>query len=203
MSKAKIRLSQKEKELVIDADFILTKNAILEKVKLLLLELQDQQQSFLPHSQLFTLENETTLPPKISKGENYKGLPYLVLDYPRIFRGPNIFAIRTMFWWGHFFSSTLHLSGDYKKTFGKKILSYHSLLSEQGFFYCINDTQWEHHFETTNYLPLTTISRHELEKSINEKDFIKLAIKLPLHQWDDAPDILLRNYRGIVEMLTS
>ncbi len=37
MSEAKIRLSQKEMELVINADLILTKNAILEKVKHLLL----------------------------------------------------------------------------------------------------------------------------------------------------------------------
>ena len=203
MSNAKIRLSQKEKELVIDADFILTKNAILEKVKLFLLELQDKQQSFLHHPQLFTGDNELIRSPKISKGENYKGLPYLILDYPRIFKAENIFAIRTMFWWGRFFSITLHLSGDYKKKSEEKILASHALLSQQDFFYCVSDNQWEHDFEPGNYLPIGAISKADLEKSIFEKFFIKLAIKIPINQWDDAPDILFKYYREIIEMLVA
>jgi hypothetical protein len=201
MSKAKIRLSQTEKELVINADFILTKNTILEKVKLLLSDLQDKQQNFLHHPQLFLAEDRLHPSPKISKGENYKGLPYLILDYPRIFKDPDIFAIRTMFWWGYFFSITLHLSGEYKKKFDKKILASHSLLSQQGFFYCINNNQWEHDFDSRNYLSLSAISKNELEKSVTEKTFTKLSIKIPLHQWDDASEILLKYYKEIIEML--
>ncbi len=63
--------------------------------------------------------------------------------------------------------------------------------------------QWEHHFETGNYLPLTKISKTELEKRIREKSFIKLAHKIPLHQWDDAQDILFNYFREIIEMLDS
>jgi hypothetical protein len=203
MSKAKIRLSQKELELVIDTDFILTKNAILEKAKHLLLELQEKQQNFLQHPQLFLGTDGLNLSPKISKGENYKGLPYLILDYPRVFKDTNIFAVRTMFWWGHFFSTTLHLSGDYKKIAEDKIIASFPLLTGKEFFYCINDSPWEHNFEKGNYLPLTTISKTELEKRIREKSFIKLAIKIPLHQWDDAPDILFNYFREIIEMLDS
>jgi hypothetical protein len=203
MSKAKIRLSQKELELVIDAGFILTKNTILEKAKHLLLELQEKQQNFLQHPQLFLGTDGLNLSPKISKGENYKGLPYLILDYPRVFKDTNIFAVRTMFWWGHFFSTTLHLSGDYKKISEDKIIASFPLLTEKEFFYCVNDSPWEHDFEAGNYLPLTTISKTELEKRIREKPFIKLAIKTPLHQWDDAPDILFNYFREIIEMLDS
>jgi hypothetical protein len=201
MSKAKIRLSQKELELVIDAGFILTKNAILEKAKHLLLELQEKQQNFLQHPQLFLGTDGLNLSPKISKGENYKGLPYLILDYPRVFKDPNIFAVRTMFWWGHFFSTTLHLSGDYKKISEDKIIASFPLLTEKGFFYCVNDGQWEHDFETGNYLPLTTISKTAFEKSIRKKPFIKLAIKIPIHQWDDASDILFHYFREIIAIL--
>ena len=42
---------------------------------------------FLPAEMLFHS-------PKISKGENYKGLPYVMLDYPRCFGKTDIFAIR-------------------------------------------------------------------------------------------------------------
>jgi hypothetical protein len=201
MSEAKIRLSQKEKELVSSAEFILTKNAILEKTKQLLLILQNKQESFLHHPQLFISGDGANLSPKISKGENYKGLPYLILDYPRVFKSTNIFAIRTLFWWGHFFSTTLHLSGDYKKKFEEKIITSLPVLLNQGFFYCVNDSPWEHDFEKGNYIELEETIKPGIENSIREKPFIKLAIKIPLHQWEDAPDILFDHFRKIIEML--
>ncbi len=34
-----------------------------------------------------------------------------MLDYPRAFGRDSIFACRTFFWWGRFFSLTLHLAG--------------------------------------------------------------------------------------------
>jgi hypothetical protein len=201
MSAAKIRLSQKEQELITNADFILTKNTILEKVKQQLLVLQQLQQGFLNHPRLFLNDDGSGLSPKISKGENYKGLPYLILDYPRVFKGQNIFAIRTMFWWGHFFSTTLHLSGAYKNAFAEKIIASHPLLAKRGFFYCINEKQWEHDFEEENYLPLTVTNKALAEKDIAEKSFIKLSIKIPLEQWDIAPELLFNHFREIIEML--
>src|SRR5712671_4795594 len=114
MNSAKIRLSQAEMELVNNADLILTKNAILKKAYRLLGNLQVEQQKYimLHPSGLPAKVSASTF--KISKGENYKELPYLVLDYPRLFEQENIFAVRTMFWWGNFFSITLHLSGRHK-----------------------------------------------------------------------------------------
>lgn len=203
MSKAKIRLSQKETELVIDASFILTKNAILEKVNYLLVDLHDKQQSFLNHPQLFAATDWKNLSPKISKGENYKGLPYLMLDYPRIFDHSTIFAIRTMFWWGNFFSITLHLSGDYKNKFEKQLTTHFPILAKNNFFYCINEDQWEHHFEDGNYVALNKLINTDFEMLIKDKPFIKLAAKISLHQWDDATDMLFKYFRQIIEMLDS
>ncbi len=203
MDKAKIRLSQKEAELIINAEFILTKNAILEKVKQLLSGLQEKQQQFMNHAQLFLENDKTMLSPKISKGENYKGLPYLILDYPRFFSASDIFAVRTMFWWGHSFSTTLHLAGNYKKRFEEKIITSLPSFISTGFSYCINESPWEHHFETSNYLPLNAANKIFVEKNIREKPFIKLAVKTPLHQWNDAPDLLFNYFRGIIEILDS
>ena len=201
MDKAKIRLSQKEAELIINAEFILTKNAILEKVKQLLSGLQEKQQEFMNHHQLFFENDKSMLSPKISKGENYKGLPYLILDYPRIFSASDIFAVRTMFWWGHSFSTTLHLAGNYKKRFEEKIITSLPSLSDTGFYYCINESPWEHDFETSNYLPLNDANKIFVEKNIREKPFIKLAVKTSLHQWDDALDLLFNYFSEIIEML--
>lgn len=201
MNAAKIRLSQKELELVTSADLILTKNAILEKVKQLLAGLQAKQQECI---QL----NRDTLPaelihssPKISRGENYQGLPYMVLDYPRYFEGENILAVRTMFWWGNFFSITLHLSGSFKKMAAPLVIQSRELLEQQGYYYCHNEDPWQHHFGETNYRPLTGISESELKSLVNKGSFIKLAVKLPLEQWDEAEEILFIRFKEIIKIL--
>ncbi|HEX2630675.1 MAG TPA: hypothetical protein VHM26_16780, partial [Chitinophagaceae bacterium] len=138
MDPAKIRLSSKEQELVIDAGLILTKNAIMRKAWLLLEQLQEAQQSLLLQYAPLLPAEATKTSAKISKGENYKGLPYLVLDQPRYFNRDHVLSIRTMFWWGHFFSTTLHLSGKFKDQYGVHLLDAYRVLGKEDFFICIN-----------------------------------------------------------------
>ena len=153
MDTTKIRLSPEEGALVISADWILTKNSVIQKTIQLLASLQTQQEILLLTYKEILPGEIINSSPKISKGENYKGLPYLVLDYPRYFNKEAIFAIRMFFWWGNFFSGTLHLSGIYKRMYEEKIIQSFETLKTEGFSICINEDQWEHHFEITNYLP--------------------------------------------------
>ncbi len=112
MNGAKIQLSSSELELVTDTSWILTKNSIIER---LVQGLAGLSEAYRP------IWEGAVLPggpypssPKISKGENYKGLPWIVLDYPRLFGREDVLAVRTLFWWGHYFSVTLHLKGSHK-----------------------------------------------------------------------------------------
>jgi hypothetical protein len=198
----KIQLSQQEMDLVNNADWILTKNGIILKVRHLLADLQRHQQDHLESLQ-FPLPSEILKPSsKISKGENYRGLPYLMLDYPRSFDRKDIFAIRTMFWWGNFFSLTLHLSGKHQIFFSQQIINGFDLLREKGFFVCVQEEQWEHHFEQYNYLPVGNWDKKDFEERIRNGAFIKLANKIPLKQWDQAPEILLANFQQLILVLT-
>ncbi len=114
MQETKVQFSDAEMDLMCNSDVILTKNKVVQKIKTLLEELQNGMiEHTKNHSEIFS-NDVFYVSPKISKGENYLGLPYLILDYPRYFKQHDIFAIRTMFWWGHFFSTTLHLSGLFK-----------------------------------------------------------------------------------------
>ena len=202
MDNAKIRLSAKEAELVANADWILTKNEILQKVKYILENLQSEEQLFL-HTNTALLPAEVmATTPKISKGENYKGLPYLVLDYPRYFGKDDHFAIRTMFWWGNFFSITLHLTGIYKKMYEARLETSFTLLKEEFYFMGISNDQWEHHFEKSNYLPLKEMNDTGFKNHICNKEFIKLAKKIPLEQWNNAGDILFTSFCKMVGWLT-
>ena len=199
----KIQLSSYEMELVNNAEIILTKNTIVQKAIQLLENLLEVQKKFVQSNRKKLPAEVFTPSAKISKGENYKGLPYLVLDHPRYFEKDNIFAIRTMFWWGNFFSITLHLSGEYKKKMEKKIIDSRLTFIKNEFYICAQDNEWEHHFETDNYVPVSKLKKNIFEKQINEKPFIKLAKRISLNQWNDAEKILFSSYRQINIMLTS
>lgn len=138
--------------------------------------------------------------PKISKGENYLQLPYMILDYPRCFDAENIIAIRTMFWWGNFFSITLHISGKYKKMMEQRITDRIQYLPPD-YFICINENQWHHHFEPDNYVQLGSLSSNELTELILKKPFFKMAEKIPVTEWNNAPLLADKPFKKMIEML--
>src|SRR5688572_3269810 len=107
MSKTKIALSIKEVEMVNDRDWILTKQRIIHQVYVLFESVvADIDSTVLPGWRSLSKQQESL--PRIFKGENYLGLPYVTLDYPRLFESDNTLTLRTMFWWGNFVSVTLH-----------------------------------------------------------------------------------------------
>ena len=120
-TETKIHLSKLEMELVQNREWILTKHAIINKVYQLFGELLATYKEISRQQTQSIIDFYKHLGGKISKGENYQGLPYVILDYPASFRKENIFAIRTFFWWGNFFSISLHLSG--KKILAEKDFS--------------------------------------------------------------------------------
>jgi hypothetical protein len=185
---AKIQLSPLEMELVMNSDWILTKNEIIQKARLLLEQLQEVQQKALL---LSSIPEEVKVPsPKVSKGENYKGLPYLVLDQPRYFNKEDIFAIRTLFWWGNFFSCTLHLSGSYKTMYEGHIIDMFPFLQEGNHFVCLNTDPWEHDFGTANYIALQELNESRFVELIRTHPFTKLSKKINLEEWGEAVEKL-------------
>src|ERR1700712_1654938 len=117
----KIQLSAEEKQLVSNSDWILTKHRIIEKVYHLFGSLSDQMQLYLQERKAHIPVEALQLSPKISKGEQYEALPYVVLDYPRFFSKEDVLAVRSFFWWGNYFSITLHLKGKFYQQYYKKI----------------------------------------------------------------------------------
>ena len=198
MNAAKIRLSPEERELVMNAGWILTKNNILQKINGQLAELQSAQQEYLQNFSQSLPAAIMHSSPKISKGENYKGLPYLILDYPKYFDQSAVFAIRTMFWWGNFFSTTLHLAGIFKEEFQEKIIAAFPLWQENGFSCCVNQEQWEHDFEPGNYKPAAALSLTEFGNQIRNKSFCKVAKRIHLDNWEELPGLLLADYKLLV-----
>jgi len=198
MQQTKIQLLPAEMELVSSPDIILTKNAILQKIKLFLEELQLKQFDILKDYASQLPQEILKISPKISRGENYKGLPWLVLDNPRFFQHNNIFAIRTMFWWGNFFSITLHLSGNNKTNILEKLINNISTRKENDFYIYQGNDEWEHDLDPNSYKKLSLINDDEFNQIISANNFLKLAIKFPIDSFEAIEEKLLRNYELLV-----
>lgn len=201
MNQAKIRLSSTEIELIKNADWILTKNAIIEKIVQFFSSLQEEQRNVLQLYENKLPSRFFTASPKISKGENYSGLPYVVLDYPRFFDESGFGAIRTMFWWGNFFSITLHISEGNKKVFEKKLINAYPLIQQEKFYCCISENEWIHHFFPENYISVSEMTEEAYRKRIEEASFVKIATKISLERWETAEDFLLNHYKSLLEIL--
>ncbi len=172
--------------LVQNAGMLYAKNNIIKKVVDLFSQLSEEYkkcaENFFPSEYL---EHG----PKISKGEKYLDLPYVILDYPRIFTKENKFAVRTLFWWGHSFSIHLHLAGVYKTLFEKTIASEINKGIFNGWYIGVNQDEWQHHFSDDNYVLLNNIGQFK-----HSLPFIKLAKKIPLNEWNNIHEFFLENF---------
>lgn len=198
----KLTLSAEELQLVTNTQWILTKRVIIDKVNFLFGNLSVVFKNHVTANSFFLQPAIVQSTPKIAKGENYLELPYVLLDYPRCFDKENIFAIRTMFWWGNFFSITLHLSGKYKQTFETVLQKNLPTLVQYDFYVCINEDEWQHHFNTDNYMPVNKLTPNEIN-SITQTHFIKVAIKFPLEKWDTMPLLLEKSFVDLLQLISS
>lgn len=199
MSPAKVTLSTEELELVNNAGWILTKNAIIGKVYALFGQLNHRLGQLLENHPILNEQNTAFLSPKISKGEQYEGLPWVMLDQPRYFRGDDALAIRSFFWWGNCCSITLHISGEPLKKYAPYIQTYFTNPENtlEGWLVCIGTNPWLHHFREDNYraLEVSDIPR------LVSLPFLKLAKKTNLQHWDTLPVFFENAYVEILEML--
>jgi hypothetical protein len=198
---SKLTLSDGEMQLATNTEWILTKRKIIDKANLLFGEVAVAMQDIIAAEgdQLPAAVNAST--PKIAKGENYLLLPYVLLDYPRCFDKENIFAIRTMFWWGNFFSCTLHLSGSYKTMFKQGLLKNSHALQQGNWYICTGNNEWEHHFEVSNYVAANTLTEEEINTTLSQQHFIKVAAKFSLHQWNEMDVLLQKTFSDVLHLL--
>jgi hypothetical protein len=202
MQETKIQILPGEMELICDAEIIFRKNAALVKVRQFLEAVQLKQQALISMNPFLFPGEVIKISPKISRGENYKGLPWMILDYPRYFEPQHSFAIRTLFWWGNFVSITLHLSGRYKTMYEDKLIRQFKTLVAANFYLCTGAEEWEHHFEPGNYTKAELLKAEKFEEEIRSKKFLKLACKFPLEKTGLPGEKLMESYALLLRLLS-
>jgi len=195
-----LEFSKKEYDVIINSDFILTKNRIVKKIYTLYGELAEEYKRFLNEYSSCLPHEIFIVAPKIYKGEQYNELPYVMLDYPRLFSKTNVFAVRSFFWWGNYFSITLQLSGTYLKMYADNIFDFINDKKNKDWYFGVHESEWEHHFEKDNYVRIDELNKNDLIK-LKSKSFIKIAKRLSLEDWKVADKFFMEEYKTLLQII--
>ena len=190
-------LSAKELSIISDTDFLLTKAQALVKIEALLAETRSALGGLVAGSDFPFPAGARLFNGKISRGENYRQLPYRVLDQPALFTDDDLFTFRTLFWWGHFFSATLHLQGLSLERHRPALIDRIERLAGQDIYVSVGSTPWEYHYEPENYQLLTVHHRTHIQRC----DFLKLSRKISLYQWAELPTFATGFLKFLLEQL--
>jgi len=173
-------LSKKEIQLLKDESFFHTKRIITEKIFHQLSEAVKAIQNTSSFKKISFPKGTDITSGKITKGENYLGLPFIILDFPKLFSPEKIFAFRTMIWWGNFVSCTMLISGERVPLVQKNLLHHFSSLRKKDVFLCVSESQWHHHFEDDNFLSLNVLTKKTAGTILSKQEFLKVARKIQL-----------------------
>lgn len=190
-------LSKKEWNYLQDQDFLLTKCKIQETIHQSLQEVRDTLKLYLLDESYHFPSFVDTKMGKISKGENYQSLPYLVLDFPKGFQKQDIWTFRTMVWWGNEISTSLLLKGDALKYIS---LNYQRLFVIPNLYLGVNTSPWEYYFEEDNLMPIQFF-KGNLDQYIEKIGYLKLSFKHPLSSLEQLPKLVLQDYIFLIKAL--
>ena len=200
LSTGKLELTPEEEAVLKDQSFLLTKRIVSSKVMVTLEAYQDAITEYLQTvNESHQIRESSSKHPKISRGDNYGGLPYFVLDYPREFGQDETLAIRTMVWWGHFYSFTLHVSGPLKSDVLHRLIDRKAEFDQ--YYYCVNDTPWEYHYKPDNYQPLHSITQGQLTDDLVNRTFLKLSSYYPIGEHAHLQSRGLSFYEKIISLI--
>jgi hypothetical protein len=182
-----LTFSEEEIAAIYNSRFFEVKLDITQKILRVFGELEvELEKKISSYKFLSKIDAGITQKGKIFRGENYRSLPYLILDCPRVFTTETVFAFRSMCWWGHEFSFTLHLQGKAWIAVRDNLFTNINMLKGKDFFFCVNDTPWEYFFEESNYKKLDDLLSSSKDITERPGNFIKLSRKINLAKYNDV-----------------
>ncbi len=134
---------------------------------------------------------------KITRGENYQQMPYMVLDYPQIQDKEIKIVLRTLFWWGHFFScqlivhtSQLNLAATANNLCGKRKTRLWR-----------GSDLWDHDSESDSYLKLKHLSTLEIQSILQQQTHLKLVVSYRIETFNRFEWIAIKQYEKWIQTL--
>jgi hypothetical protein len=202
MPSANLILSREEYELLGNRDVILTKNALMEQLSKWLAGMADLYRDHVS-AQQYQWPAAFMTSPKIAKGEQHEGFPWLMLDYPRLFTQQDTCAIRSFCWWGHYASIGLHLSGWSLQKYLPAVQVFVQELYEQGetgWYLSKGSDPWGQQLDGPDFIPLQVFESGYWQE---ERAFIRVIKKIPLDKWDQWTYLFDLSFKAFCGVLSS
>ncbi len=197
MQETKIQFSPDEIRLMTDGSWILTKNAVIAKIYGGMAQLSERMKILVQAPASGLPVEFATSNAKISRGENYRGLPYVMMDYPKVFGKEDILAIRTFFWWGQYCSITLHAKGKYAASLLQKLPAAIAKQPHHQFHIATTGDEWNHDLGSEDYGLLNETGGEALQNG----NYLKLAAKVELEQWERMEVLLYEKFEVLINTL--
>lgn len=171
MRKSTINLTKKELLFAGSAEYPLTKQIIIKK---LIKTLQDITPGVAEkHHNLLLINKNEPIAGKLSRGDNYRGMPYLVMDTPQIKGQDFPVLFRMMFWWGHYFVLHFYIKKEHTTN-----LNINGL---KGSYINKSDKKlWENDLDHKSWIKLKDLSTKKLGAIADQNNYIHLATKVKL-----------------------
>lgn len=187
-------LSEKEYSLIQHTDFFKLKESVSNKIMQTFSEIESRMKLLYPDlSEKVSIAPSSTAS-KISKGENLRHLPFLMLDFPKQFEASHIFSFRLLFWWGKGFTLFLHIKNTQLEKIVNQIIKNRNLIDEKTYISTDGD-EWEHDFQSKNYQKLIEL------KAQKTYSFIKLAIPYGFEEVSILEDKIITDYQLLFKLL--
>jgi hypothetical protein len=168
---------------------MLLKQTIFKKIDGLMGEIQVELKATLKNQAWLLAPEMDVTRGKISRGENYLGLPWMMLDFPRLFSSEKTVALRTFFWWGHFYSTHLLISGAALPGAISSILE-SGLRSNSSVLISLATDPWKHHFNDSEFISLKELSVERISQLQTNPNYLKLSAKFSLAESEMLPQLI-------------
>ena len=199
-------LTDEEAALVADAQFFRKKERISAKVRAQLDATHARLTEELSRISLIAPPGLDLRMHQFVKGEHLESFPYQYLDCPKYFDGPNKFAFRTLFWWGHHVAYALILEGEGIKQYKRQIVDRFHQLAGQGLELSLAPTLWEWKRGEGYTLPITHDRKAQIASVLAERRFLKIlrfvSMTDPRLQAGLLPELSRETFRSILPIVT-
>lgn len=167
--------SEGEISLLYDTGLYPLKRSATEKLYRLFANLIPALKDTAIHKEFSFPEGTDVTTGRISKGENHQSYPWVVLDFPAKFSRESIFCVRNMFWFGHYFSTSLILSGTAMQPFIDNFFKNYQSLYRQDICFSMHTDPWKHEVAGPYYVLLDTLDESNMRRQADRSGYVKLS----------------------------
>lgn len=195
----KIIPTNAELEIASNTNFFDVKRELTAKIVLALEQFGEQllQEIIIPVFQKQGIERAGL---KVSKGENFKGYPYIVLDCPRLYSTDTEVICRTIFRWGHGWSLHFTVQGKTLASINHSLPFFLASLSTDWLLYT-GENIWEQDVDSIYFIPTPSMSETALCQTINRDEFFKIARQINLSEAVEWPPFPQQTYQVLFNLL--